>query len=598
MHELSTEPAGYSVGLPEFEHWDIGHYTEPMSRYPETVLGAKDDRLFAIIRRALDQPNLAGELEDEIQSAYLQSSLPQNLHRLFFVYYSPGQPRLIISRLLDANEWNFARLFLRLVARLADRNQSSSGYLLEIECQEVPSTPVDIHGLSTRATGPRHFELGLDGLELRGRAGSVRYFLPTDAVKNGLTRLGDVRSALSESYGSDLKGGIKVLRFRTKSYLVTSQDHAVMYRGVPCLDFDPLDRVADIVRALSSEPAPDAPLEPYALEFRSQHAPGGPEQAYMQAVRSALRVRALFLAEGQDPSGQSKSATCKLDFPKHGVLSPYSTGAIGVTLAVASDFGPAVTDQWSVGVRESTESCISGLEQQLAAGDYLEAMRSFARRREPKPSGLLPYACLEQGLHGAAAALSEITTEDRQALADRIGQCAMQMKDECSMIHSERSNRVYAHPWLVQAIARLQSHGVLVNEQVSEFLRLRTHSLLEQVYRVTEAPYPDFAGGFSRRYGGYSAMTVYAALELAVLTRWSREADNGRPVSSGPIDLCLWQLLMRTCRPEYVPAWTGERRQEGMLKETPFSTVTSVLGTAALVELCAIQLFRPVEGVR
>ena len=135
--------------------------------------------------------------------AFTSTCFPQEGVRVAVVLYAPGQPRLLVSREGGGTK-GLERTLERLVKH--PRYSALAGHekvRVQLDFVTNPPTPMDLGKVGMTLRGDRHFEVGLEGIELRTNAGKRHLFLPGDAFVYSIMSLQQLRAHLHSSFGPE-----------------------------------------------------------------------------------------------------------------------------------------------------------------------------------------------------------------------------------------------------------------------------------------------------------------------------------------------------------------------------------------------------------
>lgn len=512
----------------EPSYWHPAHFDQPENQLPRYVPTEPDRVLFDLLNRYMcEEPTAAIDL-GQIENCFRRSSLPQHFNRLFFVIYAPGRKRFVLSRSYAGGEGNFSALFGRMLDRLKQDYSAAEKFSLQIDFVEVPPAAVDLANVGMTVFGERHFEIGLDGLIIQGDEGSTRYFLPGDAYVRSIMSMKQLREYLDRAYGSEYLAEATFRRFRTKSYLMHADSVYSLYRGLPVqggiskgrLEFVVEQSIKHIKKTQEGngkflyyyDSMQDTKRDfqhwnrhpeknPYYNILR--HSGGALTCVYheiysnkadtleniQKAIEYLLATAVFYELEGRQAAYIYSEKKSKLGGAGIGL---YLLCLYELTTADDSYRYFADALAWHT-VKQVTES-----GEFIYYNIYLDKKVSVDDNRN-----YFSFYYPGEAVCGLAKYLHLIAPGEREYYFERLEKALDYLLTIRPAERAEEYTEVPSDSWLMMGISELWDFDRMQNPAYAEFVFADAKKMIDQMYKVSDAPYPDYAGSFYYEYGDY-----------------------------------------------------------------------------------------------
>lgn len=507
--------------------WDDAHFVSPeeaISQFPAT---AADEQLHEALRAALVDP-AAGPEEEELQALYNNSSFPQRFNRLFLVLYSPGQKRLLVSRHSREGRWTFARVFQRLLAHDRRAQLVAGDFQLQIDFVEVPPAPVNLYEVGMLRRGARHFQIGIDGLIIEGEDSKVRFFLPGDAFVRSVMGMRQLREYLSSQCGEEYLRQATCRRFRSNSYLLTGSGTCRLYRGLPT--------VGELSK-IKLESAVHYAIEHIKLtqekdgKFLYYYDPGKDSKQDFEHPKRDLKKNPYYNILRHSGGGLTciyhEKYTGKQDTYQQLVL------AIEYLLTTARFYQKDGVEAAYIYSEKKSKLGGAGIglyfisEYQLVTGDmryqyFADALAWHLFHQITETGEFIYYNIyLDQeigvrensqyfsfyypgeALCGLGKYLHLLPPEKRSIYFSRIKLALDYLLNVRPLERAEEYTAVPSDSWLMMGIKELWEFEEMRDLAYADFVFSDARKMIDQMYKKTDAPYPDYAGAFYYEYGDY-----------------------------------------------------------------------------------------------
>lgn len=499
----------------------------PHARLPLFTPNAADQAFGPLLREAVRTLGTGADLAPLLQ-AFEASTLPQDSPRTALVLYAPGQRRLLVSR-SGAGRAGLERT----LARLAEHPRHAAlarapGLCIQIDFVTAAPAPMELARVGMSLQGARHFEVGVEGIELNTADGKRHLFLPGDAYVFSLMTMQQVRAHLRASFGEETVDQARCMRLRTDSYLVDAQGLHRLYRGIPLVG--PLTR---------------GKLE-HALQLAVDHIQREQEAdgKYLYYYDAATDSRRDHEHPTRDPDTHpyynilrhcGGALTCLY----HGQLNHTDASHAGVRRAIdylatqSRDYdtpeGPAayIYSERKAKLGGSGLALYLLAEYELSTGDG--RYRPFADRlarhlaRQVTASGEFIYYSIyldkpidEKGnadyfsfyypgeaVCGLARYLHLIPDAERAGYFERLHRALHYLIHIRPQERADQYTSVPSDAWLMMGIKELWDYPDMRRQDYLDFVFGDARQMIAQMYKVDTAPYPDYAGGFYYAFHDY-----------------------------------------------------------------------------------------------
>jgi len=512
-----------------------------------------------------------------IDDLFAKSSFPQRSVRLILILYAAGEKRILVSRSSTDQQVPFSRVFARLLAhprfpRLATK-LATEALRLQMDFVVEPPLPLDYYAVGGLIAGERHFEVGVDGLLFRGPDDALHIFPPGDAYVRSVMTMSQLRAYLGRVHGEEYLRQAEFQRFRAESYLSATNAATSwlrLYRGHP------------VVGALTREKIEHAMQLAIDHIQRTQEVDGKFLYYYDAALDSRVDHEHPKRHPVKNPYYNilrhgGGGLTCVF-YEKH-----TRNGRVLDNITRAIDYLIANTRVQDYGGREGgyiyseKKAKLGGsgialylfAEYQLLSGD--DRYRPWADRlawhllNQITASGEFIYynIYLDQpvteadnqryfsfyypgeAVCGLAKYLHLLNVDERQPYFSKLRQALDYLLVVRPTARASEYTVVPSDGWLMMGIKELWDFEDMRRPLYAEFVFADAQKMIEHMYKVSDAPYPDYAGAFYYNFGDYPYADgarcegLLGAYELAVKT-----GDEARAASLWPaLRLAAWALM-------------------------------------------------------
>lgn len=499
-------------------------------RFPETYLpdspSAPGDTLFLqVVHTAIRELTCD---DAALERCFAETGFPKDFRRLVLVLYAPGHKRILVSRSGSAGTLRFSVVLQRLLAHPRCAELAAQPFRLQMDFVVEPPVPVDYYAVGTKRTGDLHFEIGLDGLLFTGADGKQQIFLPGDGYVRSVMTMGQLRDYLNRVHGEDYLRNAVFHRFHSESYLSGTNNWLRLYRGHP------------VVGALTRQKIV------HALELAIGHIQRTQEEngTFLYYYDAALDTRRDHEHPKRDPDKNpyynilrhcGGALTC-IHYEKY-----FRTGKVLDNVCRAIEYLIAQANVQQYGLKEGAyiyserKSKLGGTglalyllaEYQMLTGDdrYREWSDRFAWHllnqitdsgefiyyniyldkpvTEAENQNYFSFYYPGEAVCGLAKYLHLVDSADRGLFVEKLRKAL-----EFLLLVRPRTRADYysvlpSDGWLMMGIMELWDFAEMRDPLYAEFVFSDADHMINQMYKVTDAPYPDYAGGFYYTYGDY-----------------------------------------------------------------------------------------------
>ncbi len=548
---------------------------------PQYDCGEADVRLLEQIRRFLTEQGEASG--DFLKSAFAASSFPKYIDRLVIVVYQAGRKRLLVAR-RDPEAGVALISVLRAIrshARYGDFDWDEPHCRLQIDFIIAPPGAVDIMRVGTTLWGDDHFEPGIDGLRFTHGKRS-QYFLPGDAYVRSIMGMTQLRQWVMRALQVETLEGVRFQRFTSESYISGEAGWARLYRGHPLVgpvSDEKLRQAADLSLAhIKAQQQADGRFLYYYDAARDsrrdhEHPKRNPlTNPYYNILRHGGGIlTCLYYARLYDDQSVMPTVRRAIDFlleqgrtytGSNGVPAGYiyynrkaKLGGSGIALYALSEYQRLTGSNEYRGWADQLARHL--LDQITESGEFIyyhtyldklitqEENKNYFSFYYPGEAlcGLASYykhVCDSRDL--GVEIHKKVSRALRFLIVDRPG------------LRAQHYTSLPSDAWLMMAINELWDEPEFQVDMYKDFVFQDADAMVMRMYKVNDAPYPDYAGAFYYHYGdhpypdGARCEGLQGALELA-----GKVGDSGRTATyRNALRLAAWAVLHLVNTPESV----------------------------------------------
>lgn len=549
-------------------------------RYVST---AEDSLLMMELRRIFTARKPIAQNDFQLARRLAVTSFPRKAHGVVISLYEPGRNRIraYSTGLSLPEDLRRAANALALSPHLKDfRMEFTKGTRIQIDFILDKPEPVAGDRLLMRATDPRRFETGVDGL--LASAGEKNYlFLPGDAFVESVSHPSQILRIMSRRMQAGKKTDIRYSRFRTASFVNYGDRWLRLYRGVPLVppvSKKLLERAAarGIDHVLKNQfpdgrflyyydpatdsrrdhehPNRDPETNPYYNELR--HAGGAllllfdyrlsKDPRILPAVRKAIDW---LIGTGVDYRLADGSEAMYFYFNRKSKL-----GGAGLGLYLITEYERLSGDQtYRPAAAKLTRHLLDSIGPD---GEFLYYHIYLDKPVTRADNGrLYSFYYPGEALMGLAGYHKVIADDAEKArLIPKIKLAMKFLLEERPKRYAEHYTALPSDSWLMQAVNEMWDIPELRESAYKDFVFSDADLMTKLMYKPDTALYPDYVGSMYYKYGdppypdGARCEGLMGALELAVKVG-DKEKER---LYRGALKMAAWATLHLCNTPESV----------------------------------------------
>jgi len=503
-------------------------YAEPEVCLPQFQPSLNDCTFLQQLGRGLRATIKHGEVPTDIDQLFLLTSFPQRYERLILILYAPGHKRILVSRGEQDRQLRFSEVWQRLVTHARCQLLAAEPFRLQMDFVVEPPMPVDFYAVGMEIFGERHFEIGVDGLLFRGPDRKQQVFPPGDAYVRSVMGMGQLRDYLKRAYGDSTLREAQFERFRSLSYLSAQDTWLRLYRGHPLVGALTKDKIEHAVALAvghirQTQEENGKFLYYYDAGTNSrwdhEHLTRDPiKHPYYNILRHGGGGLTCVFHEKYAHLGDTITIirraidyliTCMQVQDYHGREGAYiyserkaKLGGSGVALYLMAEYQLLTGDRryqgWAERIAWHLVNQVTETGEFIYYNIYLDKPVTVEENQQyfsfyypgEAVCGLAKYLHLvEKGARG------DVFAKLRKALEFLLVVRPATRASEYTVVPSDS--------WLMMGIKELWDFEEMRAPHYAQFVFADAQAMIDHMYKVTDAPYPDYAGAFYYSYGDY-----------------------------------------------------------------------------------------------
>lgn len=505
----------------------IQPFLAPENKLPAYAGSVADNDLL----RALASAIRGGEMDPaRIDALYACSSFPRQWQRLILILYAPGEKRILVSREAKEDGPVISTVLAALLRHPRRPALATLPFRVQMDFVVEPPAPVDIYTIGVEQHGARHFEPGIDGLIFKSPEGATHLFLPGDAYVRSVMGMRQLREYLYRIHGEETIRAAHVYRIRSESYLSAS-DGAIwlrLYRGYPLVGQIAREKIEHAV-ALAidhiqrTQEADGRFLYYYdaALDTRRDHEHLKRDPAknpFYNILRHGGGALTCLFGEKYWKRGDTFATVQRaIEFYlPHARIYPcggrdaayiYSEkkaklGGSGIALYVLAEYELLTGDtryrQWADKIAWHLANQITPSGEFIYYHVYLDRFIS-----EADNGNYFSFYYPGEAVCGLAKYLHLIDADRRGEYFERLHRALDFLIRVRPVTRADQYTAVPSDAWLMMGIMELWDFEEMRRPAYADFVFGDARIMIDHLYKVTDAPYPDYAGAFYYRHGDY-----------------------------------------------------------------------------------------------
>ncbi|GAB4212748.1 MAG: hypothetical protein Fur007_05590 [Rhodoferax sp.] len=392
-----------------------------------------------------------------------------------------------------------------------------------------PVHSVDLARIGMEQSGDKHFEIGLDGLIIKSADGKTHIFTPGDAYVRSIMGMTQLRDYLRRAYGPETIHNASYERFQSISFVSASQGGwRRLYRGHPLIGSVSYEKIKSAVdlsiahiqltqksdgkflyyydAATDSyrdheHPTRDPVKNPYYNILR--HAGGGLTCLFMERfshqnttwenVRRAINY---LIAQARTEMYEGRPGSYIYSEKKS------KLGGSGIALYLLAQYERVTGDtqyrKWSDELAWHLIHQITSTGEFIYYNIYLDKKIS-----EIENKNYFSFFYPGEAICGLATYLHLLPANQRKPYFEKIQKALEFLLVVRPVTRASEYSSVPSDGWLMMGIMEAWDFEEMRNPTYADFVFTDAQKMIDHMYKVSDAPYPDYAGGFYYEFGDY-----------------------------------------------------------------------------------------------
>jgi len=500
-------------------------YLCPEKHLPDFLVGSADIAFLHLLNKAIR--GVACD-DAEIDQHFAETRFPQHFERLILMLYAHGHKRILVSRSGSREQIKFSVVLRCLLAHPRCGQLALKSFRLQMDFVLEPSSPVDYSAVGMEHAGDLHFEIGVDGLMFRGVDGKQHIFPPGDGYMRSIMTMGQLREYLSKAYGEDYLRQAEFKRFRSESYLSGDQTWLRLYRGYPVVGVltkhkieHAVELAIDHIQRTQEENGKFLYYYDAALDSRRDHEHPKRDPSknpYYNILRHCGGALTCIYHEKYSRNGKTLGNVCRAidyliaqarvqDYGGREGAYIYSEkksklGGTGIALYLLADYQAVTGDdryqKWA------DRFAWHLLNQITASGEFIYYNIYLDKQvTEKENQNHFSFYYPGEAVCGLAKYLHLVDAGSRGVFFEKLRKALEFLLVVRPATRASEYSSVPSDGWLMMGIMELWDFEEMRDPMYANFVFSDAQKMIDHMYKVTDAPYPDYAGAFYYNYGDY-----------------------------------------------------------------------------------------------
>lgn len=464
----------------------------------------------------------------EIDSLFAETRFPQRFERVILVLYAPGHKRILVSRAGNGKQIKFPVVFQRLLAHSRCGQLASQPFRLQMDFVLEPPSPVDYYAVGMEHAGELHFEIGLDGLIFRGADGKTHILPPGDGYVRSVMSMSQLRDYLNGVHGDEYLRQCEFRRFRSESYLSGNDTWLRLYRGYPVVDALTRDKIEhalelsiEHIRRTQEESGKFLYYYDAASDSRRDHEHPA-RHPYKNPYYNILRhcgggLTCIFYEKYTRRGDAFEHAHRAIDYlitqtrvqDYDGRKGAYvysekkaKLGGSGLALYFLVEYQMATGDDR---YREWADMIAWHLVNQITASGEFIYYNIYLDKpvTEQENQNHFSFYYPGEAICGLAKYLHLLDDLSRKMFFEKLRKALEFLLVVRPVARASEYSAVPSDGWLMMGIMELWDFEEMRDPMYADFVFSDAGGMIDHQYKVTDAPYPDYAGAFYYNHGDY-----------------------------------------------------------------------------------------------
>ncbi len=549
---------------------DYSCFLDPEKQLPHFCPTSADKAFLDCLVRTIRVGEEQGVDAQSVDSGFNETGFPRQFERLILILYAPGHKRVVVSRLGRRSDYKFSDAFRVLMAHPRTRELAESAFKLQMDFVVEPPVSVDLYAVGTQQAGKDHFEIGIDGLIFRGKDQQVHIFPPGDGYVRSVMSMRQLREYLNNVHGEEYIRSASFHRFRSNSYLSGMENWLHLYRGYPvvgALTKTKLEHVVELafghIKRTQEESGKFLYYYDAALDSRRDHEHPNRDvlkNPYYNILRHSGGALTCIFYERYFRNGESIENTRRAinyqisqtrSYICNGREAAYvyserksKLGGAGLALYMLAEYQLVTGDkqylEWASKIAWHLINQVTASGEFIYYNIYLDKPIG-----EQENQNYFSFYYPGEAVCGMARYYHIADAEDKRIILEKLNKALEFLLEERPRTRSEHYTAVPSDAWLMMGIKELWDIEEMRKPAYAEFVFSDAQKMIDQMYKVTDAPYPDYAGAFYYSYGDYPYADgarcegLLGAYELAIAMGNRDKAEQIWPA----LRLAAWAVM-------------------------------------------------------
>ncbi|MFA6016279.1 MAG: hypothetical protein WC742_14570 [Gallionellaceae bacterium] len=546
---------------------DKFQYSSPEKFLPDFLSGSAEIDFLRLLEKAIRETTWDVA---EIDRCFAETHFPQQFKRLIVILYASVHKRILVSRAGGSEGGKFSSTFKRILVHPRCMEMAKQPFRLQIDFVLESPVSVDYSSAGSELTGNLHFEIGVDGLLILGLDGKTHIFVPGDGYVRSVMTMGQLREYLNKIYGEDYLREAEFKRFRSKSFISGQDSWLPLYRGHPvvgALTKHKIEHAAELaighIQRTQEKNGQFLYYYDAAMDSRRdhEHPKRHPDKnPYYNILRHCGGALTCIYYEKYSREGKTLGNVCRAidyliaqakvqDYSGREGAYIYSEkksklGGTGIALYLLADYQLVTGDDR---YREWADRFAWHLLNQITANGEFIYYNIYLDKpvSEKENQNHFSFYYPGESVCGLAKYLHLIDAGSRGVFVEKLRKALDFLLLVRPVTRASEYSAVPSDGWLMMGIMELWDFEEMRDPMYADFVFSDAQKMIDHMYKVIDAPYPDYAGAFYYKYGDYPYADgarcegLLGAYELAVKMREHEKANQLWPA----LRLAAWAVM-------------------------------------------------------
>lgn len=464
----------------------------------------------------------------EIDQCFEGTSFPKRFERLILVLYASAHKRIIVSRARRRTECKFSDVFQAMLDHPRIKNLSSGQFRLQMDFVLESPLPINFYAVGVEKAGEDHFEIGIDGLLLAGSDGKLHIFPPGDCYVRSIMTMGQLRDYLNNAHGESYLRQAEFNRFRSESYISGVETWLRLYRGHPvvgALSKRKIEHAVELaighIQRTQEENGKFLYYYDATLDSRRDHEHPKRDivkNPYYNILRHCGGALTCIYYEKYTRKWKTFGNACRAidyliaqarvqDYGGHEGAYIYSEkksklGGTGIALYLLADYQAVTGDDR---YREWADRFAWHLVNQITANGEFIYYNIYLDKpvTEEENQKYFSFYYPGEAVCGLAKYLHLVEAGSRGMFFEKLRKAMEFLLVVRPVTRASEYSVLPSDGWLMMGIMEMWDFEEMQDQMYADFVFSDAQKMIDHMYKVSNAPYPDYAGAFYYDYGDF-----------------------------------------------------------------------------------------------